>query len=110
MRFYSYHGVMEQERKVGNQFVVDLVVTAPLRKASMSDDLKDTLNYAEIYEIVKEEMSIPSALLEHVCGRVLKALKLKFPTIYAVEIEVAKLNPPFGGDVESASVIMSEKY
>ena len=106
MRFYAYHGVAEQERQVGNTFLVDLTLTAPLQRAVASDRLEDTINYAEVYETVREEMQIPSRLLEHVAGRILDALHHRFPTLQAAEIKLSKLNPPFGGDLLSASVVL----
>ena len=106
MKFYAYHGVLEQERRVGNTFVVDLMLTAPLEKAVQSDQLEDTINYAEVYELTKQEMNIPSQLLEHVAGRICRALRHHFPQIEQIEIRVSKLNPPFGGDVHSASVLL----
>ena len=106
MKFYAYHGVLEQERRVGNTFVVDLTLTAPLEKAVQSDQLEDTSNYAEVYELTKQEMNIPSQLLEHVAGRICRALRHHFPQIEQIEIRVSKLNPPFGGDVHSASVLL----
>lgn len=110
MTFYAYHGVAPQETRVGNTFVVDLKVTAPLEKAIWSDELSDTINYAAVYGIVKAEMAIPSKLLEHVAGRVLKVLKASFPQITAVELVLSKLNPPFGGDIHSASIILKESF
>ncbi|MDD6836772.1 MAG: dihydroneopterin aldolase [bacterium] len=106
MKFYAYHGVLEQERRVGNTFVVDLTLTAPLEKVVQSDQLEDTINYAEVYELTKQEMNIPSQLLEHVAGRICRALRHHFPQIEQIEIRVSKLNPPFGGDVHSASVLL----
>lgn len=106
MKFYAYHGVLEQERRVGNTFVVDLTLTAPLEKAVQSDQLEDTINYAEVYELTKQEMNIPSQLLEHVAGRICRALRHHFPQIEQIEIRVSKLNPPFGGDVHSVSVLL----
>ena len=106
MKFYAYHGVLEQERRVGNTFVVDLTLTATLEKAVQSDQLEDTINYAEVYELTKQEMNIPSQLLEHVAGRICRALRHHFPQIEQIEIRVSKLNPPFGGDVHSASVLL----
>lgn len=64
MTFYAYHGVAPQETRVGNTFIVDLILTAPLENAVWSDDLSDTINYATVYETVKAEMAIPSRLLE----------------------------------------------
>ena len=43
MTFYAYHGVAPQETRVGNTFIVDLILTAPLENAVWSDDLSDTI-------------------------------------------------------------------
>lgn len=110
MTFYAYHGVAPQETKVGNTFVVDLILTAPLEKAVWSDDLEDTINYASIYEVVKAEMMIPSKLLEHAAGRILTALKSNFPQVIEIELTLSKINPPFGGDIHSASIILKETF
>jgi len=110
MKFYAYHGVSEQEREVGNHFVVDALLTAPLQKSVFSDKLEDTINYASVYHLVKEEMLIPSRLIEHAAGRIIQTIKHNFPQLLFIEIKVAKLSPPFGGDVQSAAVILSENY
>lgn len=110
MKFYAYHGVAPQETRVGNTFLVDLELTAPLEKAVESDCLEDTINYAEVYALVKQEMAIPSKLLEHVGGRILRAVKTRFPRLTAIKIKVTKPNPPFGGDVQSAAVRLEENW
>ena len=65
MRFYAYHGVDPQETRVGNWFIVDLMVTVDLVQAIENDNLDSTVNYAEIYEVVKSEMNVPSKLILH---------------------------------------------
>jgi len=106
MKFYAFHGVMEQEQKTGNTFIVDLKLYVDLSKASETDDLSDTVNYAEIYSIVKTEMEISSKLLEHVAGRILRKIKKEFPVIAMVEICLSKERPPIGGEIDSATVVM----
>lgn len=110
MKFYAYHGVMPQETKVGNHFVVNLTLTAPLEQAVKSDELDDTINYAAVYAVVKEQMDIPSKLIEHAAGRILYALKECFPQLTAISLKLSKLNPPFGGDVHSASILLDETF
>ena len=110
MTFYAYHGVAPQETQVGNTFVVNLLMSAPLEDAVRSDDLRQTINYAEVYETVRMEMAIPSKLLEHAAGRILSALKRRFPLITEIELTLSKLNPPFGGDIHSASVLLREQF
>lgn len=97
MNFHAFHGVMEEERLLGNTFTVDLEATLDLSAAAGSDSLEDTVNYAEIYAITKREMEIPSRLLEHVAGRIIKAVKTRFPEITTVKAVVSKKNPPVTG-------------
>ncbi len=81
IRFFAYHGVAPQETTVGNEFVVSLRLKTDIARAMESDDVADTVNYAEIHQAVKEEMDIPSKLLEHVAGRIVRRLFNDFPPI-----------------------------
>lgn len=107
LRFRAYHGVGEQEHRVGNDYVVNLRIDYSLAKATETDDLNDTLNYAEAYRLVSEEMKVKSALLEHVAGRIARKLMGIFPEITAIEIDIRKLNPPIGADSDGAGVRIS---
>lgn len=104
MRFHSYHGVGAQERLTGNDFMVDLCVHYRIEKAMYSDDLEDTLNYAELYKVVEQEMHTPSCLLERVTGRIAERLFRTFPAIHAVDLRLMKLNPPMGADCDGAGI------
>ena len=104
VRFYAFHGVMPQERRVGADFLVNLRVGYPLEKAMQSDEVGDTLNYAALYEVVKTEMMQPSNLLEHVAGRIVSAIEKQFPQVTSIDLELTKQNPPMGADCEGAGV------
>ena len=104
MKFYAYHGVSRQETNVGNYFTVDLSYSFPMDKACLSDDINDTVNYADVYKVVKNEMERPSKLLEHLTGRIFETLKSDFPQLSYLKINVSKLNPPVEGEIHSASV------
>jgi len=110
MIFYAYHGVMEQEKQVGNTFTVDVKIYFDFEEAMRTDDLNYTINYASVYEMVKQEMDIPSDLIEHVAGRILQRLQNAFPQIQEIDIRVAKKNPPFGGDIREAAVGIIQKF
>ena len=88
--------------------MVDVVLTADLKKAASSDKLSDTIDYVTVYEIVKEEMAIRSKLIEHVAKRIYDRLRKNFPQVSAIEVKVTKLNPPINGTVESTSVVIAE--
>ena len=104
MRFYAYHGVMEQERRVGGEYLVSLQVEAALSGAVISDSVADTVNYAELYDVVRREMAQPSQLLEHVAGRIGQRVLDDFPQVTALTVRVTKCNPPMGADSKGASV------
>ncbi len=104
VRFHARHGVLPQERLTGGEFVVNLRAKYPLAKAMGSDDVDDTLNYAEIFEIINKEMQKPSRLLEHVAGRIGRSVIEAFPQVETLDITIAKTNPPMGGDMDSAAV------
>ena len=106
MRFHAHHGVLEQERLTGGDFLVSLSASYPLGKATESDDVTDTLNYAEVYEIVESEMDIPSKLLEHVAGRIGKRLLKTMPLISELTVRLTKVNPPMGADCDGAGVLL----
>lgn len=110
MRFYAYHGCFESEKIVGNFFRVDAVLYTNCIKPAVSDDINDALNYQLAYNIIKEQMDIPSSLIEHVGKRILDALFERFPRqLIEAQIEVHKLNPPIGGDMQSVSIVLSRK-
>ena len=104
VRFHAFHGVLPQERQVGGDFLVSLRVGYPLEKAMESDEVEDTLNYATLFNLVKREMDVPSQLLEHVAGRIVKAVVAAFPVVVSVDLELIKLNPPMGADSDGAGV------
>ena len=106
LRFTAKHGVMPQERVVGGEYVVSVRVGCNLEKAVVSDDVKDTLNYAELYQIINKEMQTPSCLLEHVAGRIGERILSAFPQALSVEIEMTKQNPPMGADCDGATVFL----
>ncbi len=106
MKFFAHHGCFSEERTIGNYFVVDFSIEADLDAAGESDALEDTLNYQRIYDIVKEEMAVPSNLLEHVSARILKRCRSVFPAAGRMTVSVSKLNPPLGGEVAASRVTM----
>lgn len=104
LRFHACHGVMEQERVVGNDYVVDVQLQVPVDRALTTDCVDDTVNYAEAFDVVRREMMVPSQLLEHVAGRMAQALEQAFPQVQAIRIAITKVNPPMGADSDGAGV------
>ncbi len=107
MTFHAYHGVLPEEKIIGTTYIVTLEIETDLQKASETDELDDTINYQFLYDIVKEEMQQRSKLIEHVAGRTLRSVKNKFPEISSATIYLKKKNPPIGGFLDCAEVVMS---
>ena len=104
MEFYAYHGCMPEEQIIGTKFLVDLYLETDTMEAEQSDDLRTTVNYQEVYLLVKAEMGRKSNLIEHVARRILKILNERYPQVVDARIKLKKMNPPVGGKVESVSV------
>ena len=107
MEFKAYHGCLEQEKVRGNFFTVDFRRELDLSAAADSDNLNDTLNYGDIYEIVSYEMSIPSELLENVAGRIVKAIEKRFPELVSFSVRVSKKRPPVDGVAQWSRVTLT---
>ena len=104
LRFRAFHGVMEQERRVGGDYELTLRIGYPWQAAMESDDVGDTLDYSAVYAAVVREMVLPSRLLEHVSGRIANRLLATFPHITSVDLWLTKLCPPMGADSDGAGV------
>ncbi len=109
LRFHAYHGVMPQERVVGHEFDVDIRLWVDYSDAIETDELTDTVNYAEVYEVIKAEMAVPSKLVEHVTGRIAKSVLAHFEQVMEVEVRLRKVNPPMGADCKGVGVTLKAK-
>jgi dihydroneopterin aldolase len=96
LRFYAFHGVLPQEKSVGAYFILNICVKVDVERAALTDELSDTVSYADIYQIAKEEMQGTSKLLAHVAGRICKRLYQEFSSVEAVDITIEKENAPIG--------------
>ena len=106
MKFHSLHGVLPVESVIGNDYVVNISIDTDTSKAEENDDLGGTINYAEVYDLVKGEMAVASKLIEHVANRISKSLVEHYPEIDRLEVEVQKRRPPVNGEVDYASITL----
>lgn len=104
IRCYAYHGVAPQENLIGNEYVIDLKLKVDISQASQTDEVADTVSYADVHELIKAEMAVPSKLLEHVGGRMAAKLFEVFPAIEEIELRLSKRNPPMGADIDTAGI------
>ena len=109
IRTFSYHGCLEEEAKIGSNYRVDLIIKTNLKPSAKTDELTDTVDYVDLNRIVVEEMAIRAKLLEHVAKRIMDRVLKELFMVTQVKVEVTKLNPPIGGDVEGVTIIMKQK-
>jgi dihydroneopterin aldolase len=107
MAFYAYHGVLPEERIIGAKYEVSVRLDFNFREAAHTDNLEQTINYAKIYDLVKEEMSVPSHLIEHAGQRILDKIKEQYPQIKWLEVKLSKYHPPVAGELTKATVILT---
>jgi 7,8-dihydroneopterin aldolase/epimerase/oxygenase len=106
IRIYAFHGCLPEEAIIGGDYVVNIALKGDFSKAASNDKLEDTIDYVDVYKIVKREMGIRSNLIEPVAKRIAENLKRSFPSVKNLSVEVVKKNPPIGGEVDEVSVVV----
>lgn len=109
IRVFAYHGCLKEETRIGSDYRVDLEVKCNLQTSAETDQLNDTVDYVLLNRIVKEEMYLPSKLLETVAKRILNRILSEEQKVKKATIYVSKLNPPIGGDVEMVTIKMTKR-
>ncbi|MDL1914090.1 MAG: dihydroneopterin aldolase [Bergeyella sp.] len=110
IKIHACHGVLKEENIIGAEYLICVEVTADFSEAIESDELKDTINYAEINAIIHQEMKIPSRLIEHVGGRILRKIKKEFPHAKRIKVKITKKSPPMKGEMKGASIEIEETF
>ena len=100
MSFYGYHGVTAAERETGRRYEVDCELEVDLSQPGHSDQLMDTIDYAEVYTIIKQTVEGTAyALLEGLATSLVTKVLDMFP-VYRVTLRVRKMTPPIAGDIK----------
>lgn len=110
IKIFAYHGVLPEENFIGTYYLVNLEVEADIWRATETDHLQDTISYADINDIIHQQMEIPSNLLEHVAGRIMREIHQQFPQISYIKIKITKTSPPMKGEMKGASVEFEKKF
>ncbi|NKI31231.1 dihydroneopterin aldolase [Croceivirga thetidis] len=109
IRLHAWHGCLKEESIIGSDYRVDVEVEGKLDHPAQTDELRDTIDYVHLNNIVKEEMAIKSKLLENVAQRILNRIFDEITLVDWAQICVSKINPPIGGDVESVTVCLTQE-
>ena len=109
VRFRAYHGMQAEERKKGNDFVVNMQASFQPEPGIISS-LDDTIDYATLFDIINTTMQKPVDLLETLVQNIAQATYQEFPQLKRVTVSIEKLNPPIDKFSGSAAVMYTKEY
>ena len=96
LEFYSFHGLYEEEKRVGGEFIVDAFAKFPAEDHNL-DSIDATVNYAALFAIIKDEMAQPRKLLETIAQSIAEKIYARYSVIKEIEIRIEKKKAPIVG-------------
>jgi 7,8-dihydroneopterin aldolase/epimerase/oxygenase len=105
--FFAYHGFYPEEQVLGNKFIIDIEVTFPPKGDFKEDDLQNTVDYVELYEITASEMKQTKKLIDTVAQSIADRIKEKYPFATSIKVSLKKCNPPMSGRVQYSSIVIT---
>lgn len=107
VRAFGHHGVLEVERREGQDFVVDVALEVDTSAAGASDDVADTVNYAEVgADIVAIIGGEPRNLIEAVAAEIADTLVARYPLVQQVTLTLHKPQAPVGVPFSDVSITL----
>lgn len=108
IRAFGFHGVLAHEAVEGQEFIVDLEVTLDLRAASESDELTQTINYAELAQIAHDiVVGERVQLIERLAGKIAEQISSTYPQISSVSVTIHKPHAPIALNFDDVSVTIT---
>jgi 7,8-dihydroneopterin aldolase/epimerase/oxygenase len=107
--FNAFHGIYEEEKIIGNEYVVNACVEFDERD-EVIEHISDTVNYAAIYNIIKKRMSISTPLLETIVMQSGNDIQKMFPHLKSISLSIKKMHPPIEGMQGTAEVSWHKKF
>src|SRR5690625_689501 len=105
MEFYGYHGLFQEEKKLGQRFIVDVELMISLKTAGKTDNMNDSIDYGRVYHEIKNIVEGDSKnLIETIAEEITHKLFETFCTLHACSVKVIKPDPPIQGHYESVAV------
>lgn len=106
--FYAYHGVASDEQSLGGMFEVDVEMVADLSAAIEHDSLKRTVDYEEVYTVIRTIVTSKKYyLIEALANTIAHGILERFPTTDVVTVRIRKPHPPVKGVVDHVEVEVS---
>jgi dihydroneopterin aldolase len=109
LHFNSFHGIHEEEKILGNEYLIDASVKFHEEREVITS-IQDTINYEDIYNIIKERMSVPTPLLETIVMEIGNEIHIEFPQVRSINISLKKMYPPIEGIQGAAGVNWQREF
>ncbi|MFH0736493.1 MAG: dihydroneopterin aldolase [bacterium] len=110
-RFYAYHGVLKEEQNIGGKFDADVDIYTDFTAAAKNDDLKKTVNYADVYNIINNIVHTKKYyLIETLATLIADGLLKEYPQIFKIAVRVRKSNVPAGGLIDYVEAEVIKKH
>jgi dihydroneopterin aldolase len=109
LRFFSFHGLHEEETLLGNEYEINADVRFHEEQERI-DSLDKTVNYADIFELIKQRMQIATPLLETVVMDIGNSISQKYSNVRLINISLKKLHPPIEGIEGSVGVTWHKEF
>lgn len=109
IKLYAFHGCMDEEARIGGNYIVDVYLETDFSEAALNDELSQTIDYVQINAIVTTEMAIRSKLIEHVGQRTWTRLTNEINGITYLKLKIRKLIPPINGNVDEVAICIEGK-
>jgi dihydroneopterin aldolase len=107
---FGYHGLFDHERQNGQDFFVDVTLTVDLTAASKSDEISDTVNYAEITNLVVSHITTkPVNLIEKLAGRIADHILKDHARVLVATVTVHKPQAPVNAVLKDIAVQVTRK-
>ena len=105
LEVFANHGLFEEENKLGQKFIFDIECELNYKKAMFSDEMTDSISYADIAEVVvKTAMTNTFNLLERLAGEILKNIFTEFSQIENIKLKINKPGAPIKYHFEKCGV------
>ncbi len=106
--FFAYHGFYPEEQHTGSCFIVDIETEFKPSEGEglITDDIDDTVNYEQLYDIAYQHMQQPQKLIETVATLILDDIKARYSFVDRLSVSIKKLNPLAGAKVKYTEIIV----
>ncbi len=104
MEFYGFHGVPDAERKIKQLFVISVSFELDFTEAAKTDNLQDTINYKDIYNLCKIELGKQRKLIESIAYSIALVIKDNYPIVSNIKVAISKPQVQIEGKLRNVQV------